>query len=57
MNLVYLQIAETVLSFSVFVGILLWAYNGRRKPAFDRLAELPFDDTPTHIDPSEHGHG
>lgn len=57
MNLVYFQIAETVLSFSVFVGILLWAYTARRKPAFDRLAQLPFDDTPTHIDPSEHGHG
>lgn len=41
---VTLHAMETVLSFSVFVGILLWAYSARRKAAFDQLALLPFDD-------------
>jgi len=32
----------TVLSFVVFVGIVFWAYSGRRKPSFDRAANEPF---------------
>jgi len=34
----------TVLSFTCFVGIALWAYNGRNKARFDEAANLPFDD-------------
>ncbi len=44
MTSVTLHAVETVLSFAVFVGILLWAYSSRRKAAFDQLAMLPFDD-------------
>jgi len=32
----------TVLSFSVFVGIVWWAYSGKRKSRFDEAANLPF---------------
>lgn len=34
----------TVLSFTCFIGIALWAYNGRNKARFDEAANLPFDD-------------
>jgi cytochrome c oxidase cbb3-type subunit 4 len=38
----------TVLSFAAFAGIVLWAWSGKRKTAFDEAANLPFadDDTP-----------
>ena len=40
----------TVLSFAIFIGIVLWAYSGRRKDAFDAAAKAPFalddDDQP-----------
>lgn len=58
MELVTLQAVETLLSFSVFIGITLWAYSTRRKQAFDKLALLPFDDHHAlSADTStEHGH-
>ena len=34
----------TVLSFAIFIGIILWAYSDRRKVAFDEAARLPFDE-------------
>jgi cytochrome c oxidase cbb3-type subunit 4 len=34
--------AFTVISFAVFVGILLWAFSARRKQAFDQAALEPF---------------
>lgn len=32
----------TVLSFVVFIGIVLWAWSSRRKAAFDEAAQAPF---------------
>ena len=32
----------TVLSFCVFLGIVAWAWSGRRKQAFDAAARAPF---------------
>lgn len=32
----------TVLSFFVFIGIVLWAYSSRRKQGFDEAARDPF---------------
>jgi cytochrome c oxidase cbb3-type subunit IV len=32
----------TVISFLTFVGILVWAFSGRRKRAFDDAANAPF---------------
>ncbi len=43
MNLfTYLSSAATVVSFVVFIGIVLWAYSNRRRPAFDEAANAPF---------------
>ena len=32
----------TVLSFFVFIGIVLWTYSDRRKQGFDAAAQEPF---------------
>ena len=34
----------TVVLFIVFIGIVLWAYSGRRKKDFDEAARLALDD-------------
>ena len=34
--------ATTVVSFVAFVGVVVWAYSGRRKRAFDDAATAPF---------------
>ena len=37
----------TILVFVAFIGVVLWAYNGKRKSSFDEAANLPFaDDKP-----------
>ena len=38
MNLDDLRVALTVLSFLVFVGIVVWAYSRRRRRDFDEAA-------------------
>jgi cytochrome c oxidase cbb3-type subunit 4 len=37
-----LSSAITVVSFLLFVGIVLWAWSGRRRDAFARAAQTPF---------------
>ena len=37
----------TVLAFATFVGIVLWAFSGRRRAAFDEAARLPFTEDET----------
>jgi cytochrome c oxidase cbb3-type subunit 4 len=32
----------TVISFILFIGIVLWAYSSRRKNAFEAAANAPF---------------
>ncbi len=32
----------TVLSFFVFIGIVMWAWSKRRQPAFAEAANAPF---------------
>ena len=39
-----LRIIATVLSFVMFISIVVWAYSGKRKRAFDEAAALPIDD-------------
>jgi cytochrome c oxidase cbb3-type subunit 4 len=38
----------TVLAFVSFIGIVLWAWSGKRKAAFDEAARLPLDDDDPH---------
>lgn len=28
----------------LFIGLTVWAWSGRRKDLFDRMAQLPLDD-------------
>ena len=37
-----LGIATTVLSFVAFLGIVAWAWSGRRREAFEDAANAPF---------------
>ena len=34
----------TVLMLAVFIGIVVWAYSGRRKKDFDEAARLALDE-------------
>jgi cytochrome c oxidase cbb3-type subunit 4 len=34
----------TVLSLILFLGIVIWAWSGRRRSGFDEAARLPFAD-------------
>lgn len=34
----------TVLAFVSFLGIVVWAWSGRRKSAFDEAARIPFEE-------------
>ena len=38
----------TVVSFALFVGLMVWVYRGHRKAAFEEAANLPFaaDEVP-----------
>ncbi len=38
------HIAWTIVLLSCFIGIVLWAWSGHRKRAFDEAARLPLDD-------------
>ncbi|MDP2792874.1 MAG: cbb3-type cytochrome c oxidase subunit 3 [Sulfurisoma sp.] len=43
----------TVLMFLAFVGIVWWAYSGRRKDAYEAAARIPLDDD----EPADIGRG
>jgi cytochrome c oxidase cbb3-type subunit 4 len=38
-----LRAAVTVVSFTVFLGIIAWAWSKRRATDFDEAANLPFE--------------
>jgi cytochrome c oxidase cbb3-type subunit 4 len=45
---------------ALFIGIVVWAYSGKRRKAFDEAARIPMedDDLPTAEDSSkEKPHG
>lgn len=44
MDINILRSIVTVVAFAVFIGIVLWAYSGRNKAAFEQAARLPFDE-------------
>ena len=44
MELNDLRSVVTLVSFLVFVGIIVWAWQGRRRDSFDAAAQLPFLD-------------
>jgi cytochrome c oxidase cbb3-type subunit IV len=44
MDLNDLRTLWTVVSFAAFLGIVFWAYSGKRKARFDEAARLALDD-------------
>jgi cytochrome c oxidase cbb3-type subunit 4 len=49
---IFLSSVMTVVSFVTFIGIVVWAYSGKRKRAFDEAANAPFelpDDDATQV--------
>jgi cytochrome c oxidase cbb3-type subunit 4 len=43
MDINTLRSIVTVLTFIVFIGIMVWAYSRRNSAAFDEAAQLPFE--------------
>jgi len=37
---------STLLLMLTFIGIVVWAWSGKRKKDFDEAARLPLDDDP-----------
>jgi cbb3-type cytochrome oxidase subunit 3 len=55
-----IDIIWTVVVMILFIGIVIWAYSGKRRKAFDEAARIPLedDDLPTAEDSSkEKPHG
>jgi cytochrome c oxidase cbb3-type subunit 4 len=46
MDLNDVRILWTTLSFVGFVGIMIWAFSGKRKQQFEEAARLALDDEP-----------
>jgi cytochrome c oxidase cbb3-type subunit 4 len=39
-----LHIIWTLIAFTLFVGVVIWAWSGKRKQDFEVLANLPLED-------------
>lgn len=46
MDINFARSVLTVVLLAVFIGIVIWAWSGKRTQAFDAAARLPFDDDP-----------
>ena len=46
MSFTFIQSVWTIVVMVTFLGIVAWAYSGKRKSAFDEAARLPFEDKP-----------
>lgn len=44
MNFGLAQGIWTIIVLIVFVGIVIWAWSGKRKKHFDEAARIPFDE-------------
>lgn len=44
MDINLLRSVTTAVLFAVFVGIVLWAWSGKRRADFEAAARLPLDD-------------
>ncbi len=43
MDVTDLRIASTLISFVVFIGIMVWAFSRRNKEDFEAASKLPLD--------------
>ncbi|OOK85547.1 cbb3-type cytochrome oxidase subunit 3, partial [Pseudomonas aeruginosa] len=39
----------TLLIMVAFIGLVIWAYSGKRKKSFDEATMLPFADDPAAV--------
>ena len=46
MSFTFIQSIWTIVVMVTFLGIVAWAFSGKRKSAFDEAARLPFEDEP-----------
>jgi len=44
MDITLLHSIWTVLALVAFVGIVIWAWSGKRKPGFEQAARMALDD-------------
>jgi cytochrome c oxidase cbb3-type subunit 4 len=44
MDLNDIRVIVTVVSFVTFIGIIVWAYSGRRRAAFDQAARSVLEE-------------
>lgn len=47
----------TVLLVAIFIGIVAWAFSGRRKQRFDEAARMPLNDDVPADPPGDKRHG
>ena len=54
-----MQSIWTLVVLVLFVGIVIWAWSGKRKQEFDEAANIPFDedDRPAATTSKENSHG
>ena len=54
-----IQVIWTLVVVVLFVGIVIWAWSGKRKQEFDEAANIPFneDDKPAEKTSKENSHG
>jgi len=54
-----IQSVWTLVVLVLFVGIVIWAWSGKRKQDFDEAANIPFteDDMPAEKTSKENSHG
>ena len=54
-----IQSVWTLVVLVLFVGIVIWAWSGKRKQEFDEAANIPFheDDTSAEKTSKENSHG
>jgi cytochrome c oxidase cbb3-type subunit 4 len=43
-DLTLLQSVWTIVVMVAFIGIVLWAWSGKRKQRFEEAANIPFDE-------------
>ncbi|APW40571.1 cbb3-type cytochrome C oxidase subunit 3 [Rhodoferax koreense] len=43
MDITFLRVASTLVSFATFLGILAWVYLRRDQRDFEEAAQLPFE--------------
>ncbi len=44
----------TVVAFVTFLGIVVWAWSGRRRTAFEKASRIPLEDDDVPHDTGQH---